>query len=699
MRKHNLIIVLLFIFSLNNIKAQLENTSSNLLELSIEELMNVQVTTSSRKKEKLEDAPNVMYVITEEEIKSRGYKSYLDILTTIPGLNAFHGDFGYLSQVRGVAPNLHNKVTYMINGRQVNQLLEANMLTGPVTLDNAKRVEIIVGPGSVLYGAETLLAIVNIITKTSDSNEIGFRIGQDINKDADVLGYKNINMLFSKNWSDKRYCNFSLSGLTFAGWDAFDTVNIKNPNFRDNIGRNVVGKYYPSFFITANARYNDFNFQFVSYNAEQHDLGRSQRYESEGNRIDKVDDFMLQHLKQINKKLNLRIQFNYTNKRTARITTEGPGGNTDLSQTIYNFESAINFENANHYIQLGAKYQFAQNQFNYDFLWFPDDPVISKDTSHMQQLVTSGYNNSFGLYISEEWKINNKLKIVLASRLDYDEILKNNSFYLSPRTAIIYRPIPILTSKWMFNTSTHMPSPVQSPMNNIYGADKPDGVAPGFAKTNELASKPERLMALEWQNILSLNTGRLSLIAYYQKINDFISWFNPTTNMGNFEGYGFESEWKTQAFSSHTFWLNASISSTDFELTAKKFRESSNFPSNENGESVAVPLFSANSGFDFQITKNLNLSLIARYFTKQPAYFIKADPSSTSGRKEEWGYVNNKFYIDANLLYENAFTKGLNISLSCKNITNNKDLIAAQFRKYRYSPRGISIYFAFKYTF
>lgn len=134
---------------------------------SVEELMFLdipQVVTASKKAESIDDAPNAVYVVTEEQIKERGYNTLSDVLKTIPSMNVFYKDITSVAQVRGIAPNDNEKVTIMIDGHPIISANEG-ALEGPINLDNVAKIEIIVGPGSVLYGADTLCAIVNLITK------------------------------------------------------------------------------------------------------------------------------------------------------------------------------------------------------------------------------------------------------------------------------------------------------------------------------------------------------------------------------------------------------------------------------------------------------------------------------------------------------------------------------------------------------
>lgn len=693
--------IFILVFFISQIYAQKDTIiTEDLFEMSFEELLKVKVFTSSREFETIDDAPNVIYVITAKDIKQRGLKTYKDILLGIPGINIFLGDLGYFTQIRGIAPNSHNKVTYMINGRQVNQITEANMLSGPVSFDNVERVEVIVGPGAVLYGAETLLALLNIVTKKEGKSSISVNTGQDLNEKANALGHIRTNVSIMKKWENNKFISFSFSGIKQQGWSAFDTINFFNPNNNNHVGKLIMDQYKPSYHLFANGEFDEFGFQYSSYNGTLTDIGRESRQGTKGKRYDKVNDFMITHKKNWNNIINSRIQFNYADKRFARAVTEGFHQNEDLAQDIYNIELAVNFRYDKHYLQFGSKYEHIANKLNYLIGYDPLDPSVAAN-EEVQQFIKNGYYQTFGFYISEKWNIiDDKFILIAASRLDRNTILEEEKWYFSPRVALIGKPTSYWTSKLFFNTSTHMPDTRQSTLNMVYGLDNINTVPPIWAQSNPLVHRPERLTAYEFQNIFTFKKHRIIINAYYQELSDFISWFNPSTNMGDFTGYGSELYWQGEFSKMLSCWSNISYTASDFELTANKFRESSNFPSNDDGESVSVPKIQANIGVNMNFTENISLSLTGRYFTMQPAYFITYDATNlTNYRKQEWGYINNQFYLDANLLFQNVIIKDLNLSLKIENLTNNQNLIAAQYRKYRYAPRGISALFTVKFSF
>src|SRR5689334_7951954 len=75
------------------------------LQLSLSDLFNIKVVTASKAEESIDDAPNVMYVITQEQIRRRGYKSLKDIFQVVPGFGVQQKDIQFVGQVRGIAPN------------------------------------------------------------------------------------------------------------------------------------------------------------------------------------------------------------------------------------------------------------------------------------------------------------------------------------------------------------------------------------------------------------------------------------------------------------------------------------------------------------------------------------------------------------------------------------------------------------------
>lgn len=114
------------------------------------------------------DVPNEVTVITAEDIRASGATSLVELLETVPSLDIMRvsrADVNISS--RGFDPIVSSRVLAMVDGRSVYIDFTGIVLWESlnVTLDEIDRIEVIRGPGSVLYGANALLGVINIITK------------------------------------------------------------------------------------------------------------------------------------------------------------------------------------------------------------------------------------------------------------------------------------------------------------------------------------------------------------------------------------------------------------------------------------------------------------------------------------------------------------------------------------------------------
>ena len=129
-----------------------------------------EVTIATRHEAPIGKAPSIVTVITAEEIKNLGYRTFVEILRIVPGFEILKfADFGVVGpSVRGIATSSSvNRIRVMINGHFVNEPLTGGAFTefDDFPVENIKRIEIIRGPGSALYGENAFSAVIDIITK------------------------------------------------------------------------------------------------------------------------------------------------------------------------------------------------------------------------------------------------------------------------------------------------------------------------------------------------------------------------------------------------------------------------------------------------------------------------------------------------------------------------------------------------------
>ena len=164
----------------------------DLTELSLEQLMNIEVTVASRTKQKLGDIPAAVYVITGDEIRRSGHQSIQDALRMVPGFYVSHWTteswdvtargFGTGTALTNLA--FHNQLLVMIDGVSVYSPQFPGVLWAlqDIDLQDVERIEIIRGPGGIMWGSNTLHGIVHVITKNAaDTNgtKLHARVGGD----------------------------------------------------------------------------------------------------------------------------------------------------------------------------------------------------------------------------------------------------------------------------------------------------------------------------------------------------------------------------------------------------------------------------------------------------------------------------------------------------------------------------------------
>ncbi|TVL99982.1 MAG: hypothetical protein CV087_15780 [Candidatus Brocadia sp. WS118] len=129
-----------------------------------------EVTIATRLETPVSKAPSIVTVITAEEIKNLGYRTFVEILRTVPGFEILKtASFGEtMPAVRGLANSIYaNRIRVMLDGHFVNDPLTGGALTefDDFPVENIKKIEIIRGPGSALYGENAFSAVIEIITK------------------------------------------------------------------------------------------------------------------------------------------------------------------------------------------------------------------------------------------------------------------------------------------------------------------------------------------------------------------------------------------------------------------------------------------------------------------------------------------------------------------------------------------------------
>ncbi|HEX2645482.1 MAG TPA: TonB-dependent receptor plug domain-containing protein, partial [Thermoanaerobaculia bacterium] len=163
---------------------------SDLKDLSLEDLMEIDVTSVSKRSERLSRAAAAITVITREDLRRSGATSLPEALRLVNSLEIARQDTrNWAISARGFNLTLANKLLVLIDGRSVYTPLFAGVFwdVQDVLLEDVERIEIIRGPGATLWGANAVNGVINIITRSAADTQGGLVSGAAGNEERAIV--------------------------------------------------------------------------------------------------------------------------------------------------------------------------------------------------------------------------------------------------------------------------------------------------------------------------------------------------------------------------------------------------------------------------------------------------------------------------------------------------------------------------------
>lgn len=151
----------------------------DLTELSLEELMDVAVTSVSKRSEPISGAAAAVFVLTHEDLRRSGAASIPEALRMVPGLDVARIDANkWAITARGFNGRFANKLLVLIDGRSVYTPLFSGVFwdVQDTLLEDVERIEVIRGPGATLWGANAVNGVINIITQPARDTQGGLLV-------------------------------------------------------------------------------------------------------------------------------------------------------------------------------------------------------------------------------------------------------------------------------------------------------------------------------------------------------------------------------------------------------------------------------------------------------------------------------------------------------------------------------------------
>ena len=206
--------------------ASAQTDSTSFYDMSLADLLNMEISVASQKPLSQRESPGIVTLISEEQIRNSGASDLLEILRQVPGI-----DFGCDVQgvvgigIRGAWAH-EGKVLLLWDGHPMNENLYSSLQLGNhYPVDRIKKIEIIRGPGSAIYGGYAEYAVINIISK-NDKEFNGIEASASYGQMKNTFSHRNVTLSAGRTHRDLS-CNFSL----FAG-----EGNRSDRTYADNSG-------------------------------------------------------------------------------------------------------------------------------------------------------------------------------------------------------------------------------------------------------------------------------------------------------------------------------------------------------------------------------------------------------------------------------------------------------------------------------
>jgi iron complex outermembrane receptor protein len=167
---------------------------SDLTQVSLENLMNIEVTSVSKKEQKLSRTAAAIFVITQEDIQRSGATNIPDVLRMVPGMDVAQIDGNtWAISARGLNGEFSNELLVMVDDRNVYTPTFGGVFWDVVDfpLENIERIEVIRGPGGSVWGANAVNGVINIITKKASETRGALIVagGGNLDQGFDTVRY------------------------------------------------------------------------------------------------------------------------------------------------------------------------------------------------------------------------------------------------------------------------------------------------------------------------------------------------------------------------------------------------------------------------------------------------------------------------------------------------------------------------------
>jgi len=617
--------------------------SGGLLEMSLTDLMQISCVSASDKVEKVVDSPSNMTIITAQQIKEWGARDLKDVLRRVPGTVVIVDRDEMCISMRGMVSDNDQKYLILIDGHRINSVDNfgpGNIIELPNDLSNVKRIEIIRGPGSVVWGSGALSGVINIITMDAadlgpQKQQTSMTWGEDRTLKTNFnLGreYEKADWILHGAFADAKGHRVQQSAATSM------PILDKSSGYSTHpfgVYTTAMDRVDDSWLLQFKGRYDRFSVNALALNSaiwnRHFEIGEgrdnwltNQKYFVEPMFRDTIGDdwdFSWKGYYHYNdaKYENPRLDAAAAKQSFLRKSWKDASGGTKMTLGKQ-LTDQLAFNS-------GVEYTYTHTG--------PDNTTQRKDNGSISHSTVRFEDNNYDAYALFEYLVHKDVKLVFGSGADYNDDRGSKIWEMGPRAGVIWHTAPDLTQKLLYNRGFMRPAVFQ--------------LSGGYPVDSEAIDQFDYILMKQF------GPASLTATAYWQKLKGFINIVavgaaSQWSNAGDFTQRGLELEFTTPIWRDHTFWANTSFC----DATAKNFPPT--LPLNSvrvdgGGHVLSYPEFTGNTGATFRFfDKKVFVSPALRYLGT--VEYRETPPTTSSLDSATYRWVGPFAYVDLATGYE-----------------------------------------------
>jgi len=540
--------------------------------LDLETLLNTKVITASKFSESLADAPGIISVISQDELRRFGGLTLQEVLERVPGLTLTTSYFTDRSMVaaRGDQTKYNGShILFLINGRPNREVMEGGLISDLIEafpINALEKIEIIKGPGSVLYGSNAFSAVINLITRKAEHNGLalsgfGGENGVKGNSGQVMIQHGSFNLFGAGQFHQKPDWNLDYRiPPSLVGYPAAPVVPaLQNVTLEDRGTGAYLGASYKN--LTFMSSYTEWHAPSIVRGTIARNTWR-RAFADLGYAVKASDHW--------------DMNFNATYTRNTLDNYAFPTIGRDSHELVFEWTNFVELGRRDR-LTFGTLFNHIEGTETYFGLGFPI-------------VISNGTRPGGAFYGQWDHQLGDFVKLVGGFQANK---IEGTGMNVVPRAGVIWNPTSHVGLKALYSGAFRAPSLNETYLNH-----------PGLAGT--LGLRPEKVGTLDLSVSYQANRSQGTLTYFRSRQTDSIITIIPPghpravyVNLGETTFHGFELEGKH--YLQKNFFVTGSVS------------YQTNEDESRNRDVTPVPNFGAKAGLSYRVENGLTLSIFDNY--------------------------------------------------------------------------------------